>query len=178
MFRNFLLLVGLLGVAGVVVYFVNPDFYNKLLTKPAPPPPTAATKFNATLSGFEAKAVSFSSAPDGKTIEMRQAVESEGDGIPAKSTPYLMVVSAERRAIKFFRLTPDVKSITFRPTKDTRSPDAAEMRLVPVTPGGPLQYEVWMPRDQQLNFEFEVAVALIGTASGEALPPAAIATHD
>ena len=47
-------------------------------------------------------------------VDIRRIIESEGEGIPAQFSSYIMVIDTRRKAIRYFRLTSNVKSVDMR----------------------------------------------------------------
>ena len=159
--RNLMTAIGVLAIFAVVFLFIKNDWFTKIASNPARTVtatqivkvPCTYSRGNGTIVVKEVPGV------DRLQIE-KELFEGEGWGIPSRSLSYLHLVSTNmNKPAKdrqyHWRLSPNVKSVKLLSTPSS----GATLDIVESSPSTPLQYELWITKDDNLDIEIELETA-------------------
>lgn len=157
MLRNLMTVVGVLAIIVIAVLFIRGDDLVRSLwgtphTAPAAPVPTG--KAYAILSASQANLVEDRSFPDSspQNVNLAELLEAQQTGFPPRNIPYLAIINIEKKQIKYWKLSKNVRKVSVR-----SSPTSLELKINQTAASStPYQVEIWVPREGDLNLEFDL----------------------
>jgi hypothetical protein len=149
MFRNLFAMLCVVAVIGAFIYAARPDWFSGLIASSKKPQETVTLKTTLLLpAGGKAPP----SCGDG--TDVRKIVDLEEEGLPLRSSAYIMVVSTSSKLIRYYRLTPAVQSVRVR----TASRDVESKVSRVLNSNGPLQVEIWVDSERELTLDVDYTI--------------------
>jgi hypothetical protein len=147
MFRNLFVLLCVATIIGAFLYAARPEWFSGLTASSQSRPEEFATLKTTLILPQGGKGPP--TCTDG--TDVRKLVELEEEGVPTRTSPYIMVVNTTAKTIRYYRLTNAVKSAGLRfPIRDV---DSKASRVL--NTDGPLQLELWITYERELAVDVE-----------------------
>jgi hypothetical protein len=144
--RNLFMAALTISVVAVVTYAIKPDLFKQA---------TAAGELNKSSGNSKATLLIPSNpkaSPTGvDAASLLDIVDSDGEGIPSKTSPYIMIVNSIDKRIRHLRLTARVSSVTIK----NKSSDVEFRTSRSTNPSAPLQVEIWTLGERELLLDVE-----------------------
>jgi hypothetical protein len=167
-----LVVLGVLTVIGVALIFVRPEIAERIglgnisFAKDRSNSATQVPqgKVYAILSASQGTLVPDTTATDPnavKSVDISELTEAQNTGFPPRNIPYLAVINTAKKEVRYWKLSKIVRKVAVR----SNPTFGYEIKQPGNSPGAPYQIEIWVPREGDLNLEFDIGPPSAGSGS-------------